>query len=206
MYLPEHFENADVDRTLSIMRAFPLATLISVDADHQPVVSHLPLVVEHSEAGLICVGHLARANPQWPLLRGGVATAIFHGPDAYITPTWYAENAVPTWNYAVVHARGPVTLIETHDGIIRCLEKLTALVEQGENRWSFWIPDDLAGVVAQSIVGVQLRVETLQAKFKLSQNRSDADRDGVIRGLHGRADAGSHALCALMEQLRERTV
>jgi transcriptional regulator len=134
------------------------------------------------------------------LLADRVATALFHGPNAYITPKWYAENDVPTWNYAVVHARGAMTLIEDRAGVVGCLEKLTAVVETGTDRWQFWIPDDLAGGVERHIVGFEMHVESLLSKFKLSQNRSEADKLGVMRGLDRRADGGSRGILALMKQ------
>lgn len=204
MYLPQHFENADADRSLALIRAHPLATVISVDPDGSPFVSHLPLIVEHEGDGIVCVGHLARANPHWRLLGGRHATAIFHGPNAYITPSWYAQNSVPTWNYAVVHVRGMVTLIEDRAGIVRCLDALTAAVERGPEAWQFWIPEDLRDTLELAIVGFRLTVDTLQSKFKLSQNRSAADRDRVLRGLAGRSDAASHSVRALMEQSASR--
>ena len=200
MYLPRSFENTDVAGSLALMRAHPLATMISVDENGSPFVSHLPLTVEHEGDGIVCIGHLARANRHWKLLDGRRATAIFHGPNAYITPSWYVQNAVPTWNYAVVHVRGVVTLIEDRAGIVSCLEALTAAVEKGPEAWQFWIPDDLRDTLELAIVGFRLTVDTVQSKFKLSQNRSASDRDGVLRGLAGRSDAASQAVRALMEQ------
>ena len=182
------------------MRAHPLATVISVDPDGSPYVSHLPLIVEHKGDGIVCIGHLARANPHWRLLGGRRATAIFHGPNAYITPSWYAQNSVPTWNYAVVHVQGVVTLIEDRAGIVRCLEALTATVEKGPDAWQFWIPEDLRNTLESAIVGFQLSVETIQSKFKLSQNRSEADRAAVLRGLAEREDAASQSLRAFMQR------
>jgi transcriptional regulator len=200
LYLPKRFEDSNLDRSLAVMRVSPLATLVSVDVDHQPFVSHLPLIVEQEEKNLVIVGHLARENAHWRLLADREATAIFHGPNSYITPQWYTENDVPTWNYAVVHARGPVTLIEDRAGVVRCLEKLTAVVEHGIDRWQFWIPDDLAEGVERHIVGFQMQVKSLLSKFKLSQNRSEADRAGVMHGLGTRADDGSRGILALMKQ------
>jgi transcriptional regulator len=203
VYLPRSFENTDLAQSLALMRAHPLATVISVDSidgHGSPFVSHLPLIVEREGDGLVCIGHLARANPHWKLLGGRRATAIFHGPNAYITPSWYAQNSVPTWNYAVVHVCGVVTLIEDRAGIVRCLEALTATVEQGPEAWQFWIPENLRDTLESAIVGFRLTVDSLQSKFKLSQNRSAADRDSVLRGLAGRTDAASHAVRALMEQ------
>ena len=201
MYLPRHFDNTDREQSLALMRAHPLATVISVDQDEgSPFVSHLPLVIQPDGDGLVCIGHLSRANLHWKLQGGRQATAIFHGPDAYITPTWYVQNAVPTWNYAVVHVRGMVTLIEDRAGIVRCLEALTAAVETGPDAWKFWIPENLRDTLESAIVGFRLTVDTVQSKFKLSQNRSAADRERVLRGLAGRSDAASHSVRALMEQ------
>ena len=200
MYLPRNFENTDREQSLALMRAHPLATVISVDQNGSPFVSHLPLVVQPDGDGLVCIGHLSRANLHWKLLDGRRATAIFHGPDAYITPSWYVKNSVPTWNYAVVHVLGMVTLIEDRAGIVRCLEALTATVEKGPDAWQFWIPENLRNTLESAIVGFQLSVETIQSKFKLSQNRSEADRAGVFRGLAGRDDAASQSLRTLMQR------
>ena len=200
MYLPRNFENTDREQSLALMRAHPLATVISVDQHGSPFVSHLPLVVQPDGDGLVCIGHLSRANLHWKLLGGRQATAIFHGPDAYITPSWYVKNSVPTWNYAVVHVLGMVTLIEDRAGIVRCLEALTATVEKGPDAWQFWIPEELRNTLESAIVGFRLSVETVESKFKLSQNRSEADRAGVLRGLAGRDDAASKGLRALMQR------
>ena len=200
MYLPRYFNNTDRDQSLALMRAHPLATVISVDDDGNPFVSHLPLVIEPDGDGLVCIGHLSRANQHWKLLGGRRATAIFHGPDAYITPAWYEQNSVPTWNYVVVHVRGVVTLIEDRAGIVRCLEALTVTVEKGPDAWQFWIPENLRNTLESAIVGFHMSVETIQSKFKLSQNRSEADRARVLRGLAGREDDASQSLRAFMQR------
>lgn len=200
MYLPRYFENTDREQSLALMRTHPLATVISMDDDGSPFVSHLPLVIEPDDDSLVCIGHLSRANQHWKLLGGRRATAIFHGPNAYITPSWYEQNSVPTWNYVVVHVRGVVTLIEDRAGIVRCLEALTAAVEKGPGAWQFWIPENLRDTLERSIVGFRMSVETIQSKFKLSQNRSEADRADVLRGLAGREDDASQSLRAFMQR------
>ena len=103
MYLPKRFKNGDLQKSISIIEKYPLETVISV-TEAGPFVSHLPLVAENQESQLTLYGHLARANPHWKLLDRRDVYVVFNGPNAYITPTWYAENDVPTWNYAVVHA------------------------------------------------------------------------------------------------------
>lgn len=200
MYLPNRFKNSDLSAALQIMKSYPLATVIS-QTDKGPFVSHLPLVVEQVGNDLRLVGHLARGNPHWRMMDGQPVLVIFNGPNAYVTPKWYAENDVPTWNYAVVHISGTSSLIEDVTGIQRCLEKLTNAVETGSDPWKFWIPDDLVGdgVLEKVIVGFTIKAESVQAKFKLSQNRSAEDRAGVIRGLETRSDQMSREICKLMK-------
>jgi transcriptional regulator len=169
--------------------------------ENGPFISHLPLVMDPHEKGISLLGHLARANPHWKLLNGSEVTVIFHGPNAYITPKWYVENDVPTWNYAVVHVKGRVELIEEKEGVIDCLKKLTAHAEaSSKDPWEFWIPEDLSNFT-QMIVGFRIIVEEMNAKFKMSQNRSEADRKGAIKGLDSRADQMSHEVARLMKKL-----
>ena len=149
---------------------------------------------------------MSRQNPQWRHFASGApALAIFHGPHAYITPTWYEEDDVPTWNYAVVHARGIARII---DDAPRMLKILAAVVNRfegahspPENRWKFWLPEDLAKPedLLASIVGFEIEVTAIEAKFKLSQNRSGEDRRRVIAGLKARGDDESLGIARWME-------
>jgi transcriptional regulator len=194
MYTPPAFRNADPAVALELMRSHPFATVIATGADGAPVVNHLPLLV----AGDTLVGHMAKRNPQAAALAATpAATAVFHGPHAYISPTWYEVDDVPTWNYAVVHVRGRARLIEDHAELVALLEAATAAFEgDGPGAWKVALPDDLAGdgALARQIVGVELAIERVDCKLKLSQNRSLADRRGVLRGLEERGDAESAAL------------
>ena len=203
MYLPERFAIKDLEKTLRIIREYPFATLVSIEAG-EPFVSHIPLIAEvDSQDQVTLIGHLARANPHSRLLSDRPVYAIFHGPNSYITPRWYKQYDVPTWNYAVVHVRGHVKLIEDEDGIHECLRKLSDQVEgDAPDRWEFGITEDLAkpGVLAKAIVGFQIKVDAVQSKFKLGQNRSAADRQGVEQGLAERGDSMAHAMIALMRE------
>lgn len=128
---------------------------------------------------------------------------IFHGPNTYITPKWYAKNDVPTWNYAVVHMEGSFKRIENYSGIVECLQKLTGQIEShSPEPWPFWIPDDLATQkgLSSAIMGFRILVTDAKAKFKLSQNRSEVDRRQVIAGLDGRGDEASNKIARMMEQ------
>jgi transcriptional regulator len=204
MYVPPKFKVDDHAASLELMRRYPLATLISSSGSEGSFVSHLPLIAETSPEGITLVGHLARANPHWKHFSKGSLTAVFCGPNAYITPHWYKVNDVPTWNYAVVHAVGRAEIIESYDGIIDCLKKLSDHMNQSSQvPWEFWLPEDLNSreSLPRAIVGFRVSVQSLVAKFKLSQNRSTEDREGVRHGLSQRDDDQSRQLLELMNQI-----
>lgn len=202
MYTPQKFKNTDHDEAMSLMTNYPFATVISVN-DNTPSISHLPLTAVKFGQKIQLIGHLAKANPHWKVLQKNKTTAIFHGPHTYITPKWYAENDVPTWNYATVHVNGSVELIEDTQGLIDCLKILTAHAEKiWPSGWEFFIPDDLSGEsLKRSIVGFKISVEELTFKMKMSQNRSSEDLEGIFTGLQKRNDDQSQLVLAMMQKL-----
>lgn len=166
--LPERFKINNDENILEIVHENPLATLISIK-DFQPFISHIPLVAEKTNDQFKLIGHFAKANPHWKLIEGPT-TVIFHGPNSYITPRWYAENDVPTWNYAVVHFQGTGHLLSDYDSTVACLRKLTAHTEaKSKTLWEFWIPDDLSNPqdLTSAIIGFEIEVQDIKAKFKL---------------------------------------
>jgi transcriptional regulator len=197
MYLPERFKAKDDQAAFAVAKENPLATLISV-VDGRPFVSHIPLILEGEGSQLKLVGHLAKANPHWKWIEQPL-TAIFHGPNAYVTPRWYAKDDVPSWNYAVVHMTGVGRLLSGEDEIISCLKKLTAVTEsKAAIPWEFWIPDDLASRLPAAIIGFEIEVQSMQAKFKLSQKASREDRAGIVQGLRAEGDERSEKIADLM--------
>ena len=192
MYNPQRFKSSDTNEAFELMDRNPFATVITV-VDGKPQVSQLPLTPKKVGDKVELIGHLARANPQWKSFVNTSVTVLFHGPHTYITPKWYAENDVPTWNYASIQVTGKIELIETQDGIIECLKELTSHVERHwPSGWEFFIPDDLQGeILPKSIVGFKITVDEISFKKKLSQNRSPADRAGVLIGLSNRLDDNS---------------
>jgi transcriptional regulator len=198
MYIPTRFANKNSQKSIELIHSNPFATLIS-NTDDAPFVSHLPLVLEMEGEKLFLIGHLAKANPHSQLLKRSQVYVIFHGPHTYITPQWYEENDVPTWNYAVVHIRGTCELIEDRNGIIQCLETLTKAVEPKDG-WQFWLPEDLSEP-EKFIAGFKIEVNDLQTKLKLSQNRSEQDRKNVIEKLKQREDDNSREVARWMESL-----
>lgn len=184
LYTPTHFAVADRATAAALVRACPFATLIT-QADAEPIVSHVPLLLVDDGDRWRLLGHVARANPQWEAWREHPRViAIFHGGDAYISPRLYsARKAVPTWNYAVVHARGVIE--PSHDSEVK-EAVLKALIDQHDRAYrSQWDELDLdyregmkGGIVAFSIA-----VERIEAKFKLSQNRPEPDRARVLQAM-----------------------
>lgn len=170
----------------------PFATIVSVNND-EPFITHLPLTPVKAENGTELIGHCAKANPHWKLLNDKPTTIIFQGPHTYITPKWYTEDDVPTWNYSVLHVHGTATLINDHEGLVNCLKTLATHAESlWPSGWSFNIPDDLKDDhLTKHIVGFKIRIEDINLKKKLSQNRTPNDRIGILNGLSTRADEAS---------------
>ena len=168
------------------------------------VASHIPFMVERDADKLLLHGHLARPNPQvHDLARGGEVLAIFSGPHAYISPSWYASGpSVPTWNYVDVHVYGTVSLVEDADWLRGFLRRLS---ERHEARNPVpWRMEDLPARYLESmlkgIIGIEIAVTRLEGKYKLSQNRPAADRPGVIAALECQSDADALAVARLMRE------
>lgn len=202
MYNPQKYKSSEIQEAFDLMDKNPFATILTV-MNGEPFVSHLPITPKKTEDSIELIGHLARANPQWRFFAQSTVTVIFQGPHTYITPKWYVENDVPTWNYSTVHVKGQVELIESYNGILDCLKDLTSHVERHwPSGWDFFVPDDLQGEdLTKHIVGFRVQVKDINFKKKLSQNRTPADRAGVLRGLETRADENSRLVLVDMLKL-----
>jgi transcriptional regulator len=202
MYNPQKFRETNISEAFELMDRYPFATVISA-VGGESVISHLPLTPKINGDQIELIGHLARANPHWKQMANANITAVFLGAHTYITPKWYVENNVPTWNYSSVHASGIVNLIEDEIGIIDCLKELTTHVERHwPSGWEFFIPKDLLGPnLTKNIVGFKIKVTNFNFKKKLSQNRNDEDRRGVIEGLSKRLDEQSKNVLNDMKKL-----
>jgi transcriptional regulator len=190
MYTPPAFRDDDKESLVATIRAARLATFVTATADGL-LATPLPLYLDESEGehGVI-YGHLARANPQCRVPPLGDGLAIFMGPDAYVTPAWYAAKqvtgkVVPTWNYVAVHAYGPVEFFDDAGRLLEAVSRLTELHERG--RAAPWAvsdaPADFVQAQLRGIVGLRMPVTRLEGKRKMSQNRNAADRAGVAAGL-----------------------
>ncbi len=186
LYVPTHFDARDRAAVARLLHDHPFATLVT-PANDEPFVSHVPLLhVADREPHGTLLGHFARANPHASTATGVESIAIFHGPHAYVSPSWYAEPAaaVPTWNYAVVHAHGT---LELADEPAETRAILDALIQRFESHraapWQPGLDRDRMAAMVKAIVGFRIRVRRLDAKFKLSQNRSPDDRARVASAL-----------------------
>ena len=206
MYLPSAFRQDDLAELHAQLQASPFALLTSAGATGVQA-SHLPLLLapDEGEFGTL-YGHFARANPHWRDLQGGAeALAVFSGPDAYISPGWYPAKAehgkvVPTWNYIAVHARGPVELIEEPERLLQIVSRLSDQHESGRERpWAVSdAPREYIDSMLRAIVGFALPIRRLEGKWKLGQNRSAADQQGVRDGLASSLSPGDRELAARM--------
>jgi len=211
MYIPAEFSEPDLARARALVEGHSFGMLVVPRAGGAPEIAHIPFLLDAEPAPFGTLrAHVARANPVAALLASEVAVvAVFAGPHAYVTPRWYESPHanVPTWNFTAVHAHGVARRVTDREETLQTLRDLTARHEADAERP--WTPADadakyverlLGGIVAFSI-----RIERFEAKAKLSQNRSAADREGVVRGLRARGYADDAAVAALIEA-HERTV
>lgn len=206
MYVPSHFHQPDRNEAVALIRQVVLGELITFDGS-AIVATPLPMIYDASVAtdGAL-LGHVARANPQWRSFTSSVeALAIFQGAGAYVSPSWYptkAENGkvVPTWDYATVHAYGQL-VIHDDEGWKRAL--VTRLTDQQERlRDRPWAvsdaPETYVTGLLRAIVGLELRITRIEAKWKLSQNELERNRAGVVSGL----EAGEPEARAVAQMIR----
>jgi transcriptional regulator len=206
MYTPKHFEEPRIEVMQQLMRARPLATLVTLSSGGLNA-NHIPLHLSDAPALFGTLrGHVARANPLWSDFAKDVEVlAIFHGPDSYITPSWYATKqetgkVVPTWNYAVVHAYGTLRIIDDATWIRAQLEALTAHNEAGFARpWSVSdAPHEYTEKLIGTIVGIEIVVTKLSGKWKVSQNQPVQNQASVIAGLSNSDLRDAEAMASLV--------
>jgi transcriptional regulator len=205
MYVPPAFREDDPAALHAAIREARLANLVTATAEGL-VATPLPLFLAAEEGphGTL-YGHLARANPQWRLPATGEALALFMGPDAYVSPSWYPSKqehhrVVPTWNYVAIHAQGPAEFFEDPARLLAVVSRLTE--EQERPRAMPWAvadaPEDFIRAQLRGIVGLRMPITRIEGKRKMSQNRSAADRAGVAAGLGASDRSGDRAVASLI--------
>jgi len=206
MYLPKHFSVDDSALLAQLITEYPLATIVG-NLDGQLEVNHLPLMLSADKTKLY--GHIARINPLIKIASSNntSVTAIFNGPNAYITPAWYPSKketgkVVPTWNYAVVHAQGQIKLIDDPQWVRSHVAQMTNIHEPTyQSDWKLDdAPEDYVQMMLKAIIGIEIDIQSLMGKFKLSQNRPPEDYDAVVEQLE---QSPQEILQAMREYMRK---
>jgi transcriptional regulator len=202
MYIPKSFAVEDVATLYAFMRAHNFATLVT-HHQGQMVATQLPFMID-TERGVL-QAHLARANPQWKQFDGSEALVLFQGAHAYISPTWYeVQPSVPTWNYTAVHVYGAPTIIDDDAQMRTMLQALVANHEQGRDpEWQMALPEDYMQKMLKAIVGFELPLARVEGKFKMSQNRSEADQRSVMEQLSASSHPDDQATARVMRDLQQ---
>ncbi len=202
MYIPAAFAETDLTKLHDFIEQNSFG-LLSSQVDGLPFATHLPYLLEQTNGphGTL-VGHMARANPQWREAGGQTALAIFSGPHAYISPTWYeAEQVVPTWNYIAVHAYGQVEVIEDEGALLDIVERSVRVYEQVMPRpWSFDPTSTFMKRLLAQIVGFRIEVQKIEGKWKLNQNHPVERRQKVVRALQHQGGENAQAIASVMQQ------
>ena len=208
MYTPAAFVETDLAELDRLVGANPFATLVTV-RNGAPTVSHLPVLYARDGDAVVFRGHWSRANPQWR--DGGDALLILHGPDTYVSPSWYPdkeeEARVPTWNYAVAHISGTLEVFDDTDALAAIVSDLSARHETANGSdWRFDPARDDLRVQLNGIVGFRLRAMRIELKFKLSQNHPLANQRSVIGALAAQDGENAQAIAQLMQLRLQRAV
>ena len=202
LYTPSLFDARDRAAVARLMHDHPFATLVTPTSP-EPRVSHVPLLlVSDCEPHGTLIGHMARANPHWSHFGSGASLAVFHGPHAYVSPSWYAQPAiqVPTWNYAVVHVHGRAEIVADRTETLATLQKMVARFEGSRPApWRLQLEGARLEAMVGAIVAFRIDIERIDAKFKLSQNRDEADRRRVASALRSEGYADATATAAWMD-------
>ena len=204
MYIPKAFQVSDSRVLAEFIASNSFATLIS-SVQGSLFATHLPLILDQSRSSQgVLLGHVARANRHWQAFDGQQeALAIFHGPHAYISPSWYASSspAVPTWNYAVAHVYGVPRVVDDEQWLSDFVDRLVSIYEADKPRpWPGILPSDLRANLLKAIVGFTMDITRIEGKFKLGQNRSLEDQRAMVQHLESQADPVAQELGKLTQQ------
>ena len=214
MYVPKHFEETRIEILHELIRAHPLAALVTLTPDGLDA-NHIPFEIDPDPAPFgILRGHIARANPLWRHFSKDIeALALFQGPNTYISPSWYPSKqetgkVVPTWNYAVVHAHGSLKVIEDRGWLRQLVERLTRQHERTRrNPWNVTdAPAEFIEEQLSAIVGLEMPIGRLTGKWKVSQNRPAHDQQGVVEGLLQDGAESGRMISALIQRSNKKSV
>lgn len=202
MYIPKQFLITDQQEAISFMQRYSFATIVTVN-DGVPSATHLPFVVSQRDDKIILTSHFAKVNPQANEIVKGKPLVIFTEPHAYISPKHYEQvNSVPTWNYIAIHAYGTATLIESPEQKAELLKQTIQFYEADYlTQWAS-LPQDFKLNMMKGITGFEIVVDELQGKKKLSQNKTEKERDSIINELSNKPDSNEKEIAAYMGKLK----
>jgi transcriptional regulator len=206
MYIPEAFGQHDQAVLFDFIEQHGFGLLVT-RGESEPFATHLPLLLDRAGGGHgALLGHTAAANPQIVQAAGQSVLAIFSGPHAYISPSWYeADKLVPTWNYAAVHVYGTLHIVRDEETLANILRSTVALYESSRPEpWTFDAGGDFARKLMKQVIGFHIVIDRIEGKWKLSQNQPAERQAKVVRALRAAPDENSQAVAALMEKLAER--
>jgi transcriptional regulator len=204
MYTPSFNSFTDKEEIIAFIQRYSFATIIT-DVDGIPEATHLPFLIKEENDKLFLLSHFAKANPQSTQILDKTSLVIFTEPHAYITPRLYEkEESVPTWNYIAVHAYGKATIIENEDQKAVLLQHTIEQYDTGYLEQYQKLPADFKSKMMKGIVAFEIEVTDLQAKKKLSQNRSETDRENIINSLSQSADTNEKEIAAYMKKMKHQ--
>ena len=209
MYVPQHFREERPDVLARAIRDIQFALFVTA-VDGKYFASHLPTVLKQANGAFTLEAHVARANEHWKALSSRPnSLAVFQGPQTYVSPSWYESKrqhgkVVPTWNYVVVHAHGRLETVADRDWLLAHIGDLVAANESGRAQpWALSdAPADFIDAMSRGIVGLRMTVDRLEGKWKMSQNRSQADRAGTLAGLSASEKPQDRSVAAVMRALQ----
>ena len=203
MYIPKLYREEDKEKNLEFLKQNNFPALVTYDGE-KPIATHLPVEVDEAEDGTLTIlGHMSRANPQWKSFGEQEVLLIFQGAHTYVSPRWYDHVNVPTWNYMMVHVYGKVRLVEGD----KLYSLLSGLVKNHEVQTSYSLeslPQDFVQKEMSGVVGFAVDVTRVDAGYKLSQNRNDADHENIVHELQKRGDDNSVGVAKAMKEMRDK--
>ncbi|MDX2003344.1 MAG: FMN-binding negative transcriptional regulator [Chitinophagales bacterium] len=204
MYIPPYFKEEDKEELLAFIRQHPFATLVS-QVQGRPWATHLPFVADEEDGTLCLTTHMAKANAQWKGFNGEEVLVVFQGPHAYISPSNYVKkDNVPTWNYIAVHAYGKVRLMEEAENEMVLLKMIAAFEAEFKQQYGQLDNKYLQGLL-KGIVALEINVQELQGKYKLSQNKLPEEKQQIIHSLMGTDDPSAQTLGLKMQAYYDKS-
>jgi transcriptional regulator len=207
MYIPKYFKVTNVDEIWDFVQKNSFGTMVTTQQG-KPIATHLPMRLHKKGDDYYITGHLAYGNPQWRTFNTSEDVLVmFQGPHAYISSSWYGHEAVPTWNYQAVHVYGKASILEK-DELIEELTTMLAKYEKNRENPVLWdkLSPDLLESQLKGIVGFKIKVEEIQAAYKLSQNRNEGDYQNIIGKLQNEENPHSKQMAELMEKRGKKNI